>query len=187
MLNFITRDWWVFALRGVAAILFGILALVSPGITLTFLVYLFGAYAFVDAVVLLVALIRRDSLVRQHAWATGFMSAAGFIAAIVTIFSPGITALSLLYIVAVWAIATGVAQIVAAIEFRKVIDGELWLGLGGLLSIVFGILLVVFPGTGLLTLVWIVGFWAVVFGGSSLGLAYRLHGLRSATSKPAAA
>ncbi len=187
MLSFITRDWWVFALRGVAAILFGILAIAAPGITLTVLIYLFGAYAFVDAVVLLVALARGDSLARQHKWATAGMSLVGFIASLVTLFYPGITALSLLYVVAFWAIATGAMQVLSAVEFRKVIEGELWMMLGGILSIVFGILLVVSPGTGLLALVWLVGFWAIVFGASSLGLAYRLHGVDAALRKPASA
>jgi uncharacterized membrane protein HdeD (DUF308 family) len=187
MLNLISRDWWVFALRGVAAILFGVLAFASPGITLATLILLFGAYAFVDGVALLIALARGEAGARRHAWAVGIMGVLGIVASIVTFVWPGVTALSLLYLVAIWAIAMGVFQVVAAIALRREIEGEFWMGLGGVMSVVFGIFLLVSPGTGLLTLVWLLGFWAVVFGFSSLGLAYRLRGIKAALDKPAEA
>jgi uncharacterized membrane protein HdeD (DUF308 family) len=177
MLNLISRDWWVFAMRGIAAILFGVVAFASPGITLAALVLLFGAYAFVDGISLLIALARGNAGARRHVWAVGIMGVLGIVASIVTIVWPGITALSLLYVVAVWAIAMGVSQAVAAVTLRRELEGEFWMGLGGVMSVVFGILLVVSPGTGLITLVWLLGAWAIVFGASSLGLAYRLHGL----------
>jgi uncharacterized membrane protein HdeD (DUF308 family) len=177
MLSLVSRDWWVYAVRGIAAILFGIMALIWPAPTLAVLVLLFGAYAFIDGVALLVALARGDVLARSHKWITGIMGALGIVVSIVTFLWPGMTTLTLLYVVAIWATATGILQIVAAIEFRKEIDGEFFVVLGGIFSIVFGGLLVAFPGTGLLSLVWLVGFWAEMFGFSSLGLAYRLHGI----------
>jgi uncharacterized membrane protein HdeD (DUF308 family) len=186
MLSLVSR-WWVFALRGVAAILFGILAFASPGITLATLVLLFGAYAFVDGVSLLIALARGDAGARRHAWSVGIMGVLGIVASIVTFVWPGITALSLLYLVAIWAITMGVFQVVAAIALRREIEGEFWMGLGGVMSVLFGILLIVSPGTGLLALVWLVGAWAIVFGASSLGLAYRLHGVDAALRKPTSA
>ena len=185
MLSLVSRDWWVYAIRGIAAILFGILALVWPGPTLAVLVLLFGAYAFVDGVTLLVALARGDVLARRHKWATALMGALGIIASIVALVWPGMTALTLLYLVAIWAISTGFLQIVAAIEFRREIDGEGWMVLGGILSIVFGGLLVAFPGSGLVTLVWMVGFWAELFGFSSLGVAHRLRGIDRDLNKKA--
>jgi uncharacterized membrane protein HdeD (DUF308 family) len=187
MLNLISRDWWVFALRGIAAILFGILAFAQPGITLATLVILFGAYALVDGVALLIALARGEKDARRHAWSVGIMGVIGIGAAIVTFVWPGITALILLYVVAMWAITMGVFQVVSAIALRREIEGEFWMGLGGVVSVLFGILLVVSPGTGLITLVWLVGFWAMAFGASSLGLAYRLHGIAAAQPKPAPA
>lgn len=187
MLSLISRDWWVFALRGVAAILFGILAFAWPGVTLTALVILFGAYAFVDGVSLLVSLARGDRGARRNAWAVGIMGVLGIVASIVTLVWPGITALSLLYVVAFWAITMGVFQIISAIELRKVIDNELWMALGGVLSVVFGAFLIASPGDGLVSLVWILGFWATVFGASSLGLAYRVRGVDKAMHNPAAA
>jgi uncharacterized membrane protein HdeD (DUF308 family) len=177
MLSLVSRDWWVYAIRGVAAILFGIMAVIWPAPTLAVLVLLFGAYAFVDGVALLVALARGDVLARSHKWATGLMGVFGIVVSFVTFVWPGMTALTLLYLVAFWAIAMGVLQIVAAIEFRREIDGELFVVLGGILSIAFGGFLVAFPGAGLLSLVWLVGFWAELFGFSSLGVAYRLHGI----------
>lgn len=180
MLSLISRDWWIFAVRGLAAILFGVMALAWPSATLAVLILLFGAYALVDGIALLISLARGDAVARRHAWTFGIMGVLGIAASVVTFFVPGVTALSLLYIVAVWAIAMGVFQGVAAIALRHEIDGELWMGLGAILSVVFGTLLIVSPGAGLLTLVWIVGFWAIAFGISSLGLAYRLHGLGQA-------
>jgi uncharacterized membrane protein HdeD (DUF308 family) len=177
MLSLVSRDWWVYAVRGIAAILFGIMALIWPGPTLAVLILLFGAYAFVDGVALLVALARGGVLARSHKWITGLMGVLGIAVAIATLVWPGMTALTLLYLVAIWAIGMGILQIASAIEFRREIDGEFFVVLGGIFSIVLGGLLVVFPGTGLLSLVWLVGFWAELFGFSSLGIAYRLHGI----------
>jgi uncharacterized membrane protein HdeD (DUF308 family) len=177
MLSLVARDWWVYAVRGVAAIIFGTVALAWPGPTIAFLVFLVGAYAVVDGIAMLVALARGDVLARRHAWATCLTGVAGIVFAVATLFWPGITALTLLYLVAIWAISTGTLEIAAAIEFRREIDGEIWMVLSGALSITFGSLLVVFPGMGLLSLAWLFGFFAIMFGGSSLGLAYRLHGI----------
>jgi len=175
MVNQVARGWWIYAVRGVAAIIFGVAALVWPVPTLAVLVYLFGAFAFADGTAMLAALARGDVLARRHAWATGLSGASGILIAIATLVWPGITALTLLYLVAFWAILTGVFGIVSAIELRRVIEGEFWMILGGVLSIVFGSLLVMNPGNGLLSLVWLVGVYAIMFGCSSLGLGYRLR------------
>jgi len=180
MLGLVARDWWVFAIRGIAALVFGILAFIRPEATLTVLVVLFGAYVLVDGVSLLVALVRGDAVARRHGWAVGIMGVLGIVAGVVTFVAPGLTALSLLYLVAFWAIAMGAFQVIAAIQLRREIDNEFWMALGGVASIVFGVLLVASPGAGLISLVWLVGIWSVVFGVSSLGLAYRLHGIDAA-------
>ena len=184
MLGLVARDWWVFAIRGIAALVFGVLAIIWPETTLTVLVFLFGAYVLVDGVSLLVALVRGEPVARRHAWAVGIMGVLGIVAGVVTFMWPGLTALSLLYLVAFWAITTGTFQIIAAIQLRRELDNEFWMALGGVASIVFGVLLVAFPGEGLISLVWLVGIWAVVFGVSSLSLAYRLHGIDKALSEP---
>ena len=139
------------------------------------LVFLFGAYVLVDGVALLVALARGDAEARRNAWAVGIMGVLGIVVGVVTFVWPGLTALSLLYLVAFWAIATGAFQVIAAIALRRELEGEFWMALGGVASIVFGALLIASPGDGLISLVWLVGIWSVVFGVSSLGLAYRLH------------
>jgi uncharacterized membrane protein HdeD (DUF308 family) len=105
------------------------------------------------------------------------MGVIGIVAGIVTFFWPDITALTLLYVIALWAIAMGVLQMIAAIDLRREIDGEFWMGLGGLLSVIFGVYLIVFPGAGALSVIWLVGFYAIVFGASSIGLALRLRGV----------
>ncbi len=184
MLDLVTRDWWVFAVRGIAAIVFGILAFILPETTLTVLVFLFGAYVLVDGVSLLVALARGEAIARRHAWAVAIMGVIGIVAGIATFAWPGLTALSLLYIVAVWSIAMGVFQVLAATALRRELDGEFWMALGGVVSIVFGTFLIVSPVEGLVSLVWLVGIWSLIFGVSSLGLAHRLHGINAAVSRP---
>ena len=181
MLGLVTGQWWVFAIRGIAAIVLGILAFISPAVTLSVLVLMFGAYVLVDGIALLVALVRGDEAARSHGWAVAIMGVLGIVAGIATFLWPGLTALSLLYLVSLWAIAMGIFQIIAAIQLRREIDGEFWMVLGGIASIIFGAFLVAFPGEGLLSLVWLVGIWSVVFGVSSLGLAYRLHKVDAAT------
>ena len=187
MLGLVARDWWVFAIRGIAALVFGVLAFIWPETTLTVLVFLFGAYVLVDGASLLVALARGDAVARRHAWAVGVTGVLGIVAGVVTFMAPGLTALSLLYLVAFWAIAMGTFQVIAAIQLRKELDNEFWMVLGGIASVLFGALLVAFPGEGLISLVWLVGIWSVVFGVSSLSLAYRLRKLNAALPKLAAA
>jgi uncharacterized membrane protein HdeD (DUF308 family) len=176
----------VFTLRGIAAIVFGILAFIWPETTLTVLVFLFGAYVLVDGVSLLIALAQGDPLARRHAWTFGIMGVLGIVAGIVTFAWPDLTALSLLYLVALWSIATGTFQVIGAIELRREIDNEFWMALGGIASIVFGALLIAFPGSGLISLVWLVAIWSLVFGGSSLVVGYRLRELKSTLDRRAA-
>ena len=183
MLSKINRDSWLYALLGVTSIVFGVLAFAWPGITLGVLVILFGAFALVDGIALLVALARRDVLVRSHPWAVGAMAVVGILAGIGTFLWPGITAIALLYVVAVWAITVGILQVVFALRVRTLVAGEFWMALGGLLSIAFGALLLIFPGSGLVTLAWLVGIWAMAYGISDLGLAYRLHTIHDELDK----
>jgi len=186
MLGALARNWWLFAIRGLAAIIFGVLAFVWPDSTLTVLVYLFGAYVLIDGASLIAAVLMGDPLAQMHKWAITAIGLIGIVAGIVTFVYPGLTALTLLYIVAFWAIGTGILQLASAITLRDAMVGAAWLGLGGVLSIVFGIVLVVFPGAGLLSLVWLVGLWAVVFGISSLGLAYDLRQIDKAVKSAVA-
>jgi uncharacterized membrane protein HdeD (DUF308 family) len=169
----IAGKWWVLALRGLAGILLGIAAFAWPGITLLVLVILLGAYLLADGVLALIA----GGLGRS--WLLLLEGALGIVAGLLAVFWPAITAVVLLFLVAAWAIVTGVTELVAAIRLRRFIKREWLLVLGGVASIVFGILLVVWPAAGLLTLVWLTGAYALVFGALLLGLAFRLRGSRT--------
>ena len=170
----LARHWWAIALRGAAAIIFGILAFVMPGVTLAVLVLLFGAYALVDGVFNVIAALSGRSGEQSWWWLLieGLVSVA---AGLVTFFMPGLTALTLVYVIAAWAIITGVLEIVAAVRLRKVISNEWWLVLSGVLSIVFGGVIAAYPGAGALALVFWIGAYAVVFGVFLVALAFRLR------------
>jgi len=168
----LARHWWVIGLRGLAALLFGVLAFVWPGMTLAVLVLLFGAYALVDGVLTLIAAFRGGVQHRIVMLVEGVVSVLAGLAAFVW---PGLTALVLLYIIAFWAIVTGVLEIVAAIRVRRAISNELGLVIGGVLSVVFGVVLLIAPGAGALAVIFLIGAYAVVFGIALLGLAWRLR------------
>jgi uncharacterized membrane protein HdeD (DUF308 family) len=176
-LESLTRNWWAVALRGVAGILFGIMTFIWPGISLAALVFLFGAYAFADGVLAIVSAVRRRGADRW--WLLLLQGIVGIGAGVVTWLWPGITALALLAVIAAWSLIGGALQVAAAIRLRKVISGEWLLALGGVLSIAFGVLLLVFPGPGALALVIWIGAYAFVFGILLLALGFRLRGLRS--------
>lgn len=172
--HFLERNWWLLLIRGIAAILFGIAAFVWPGLTVAILVLLFGAYVLVDGIFGIVDSIRyRDRIGNWWLWL--LEGILGVIVGVLTLFMPGVTALILLMFIAAWAIVGGVLRIIAAIQLRKEIEGEWLLGLGGVLSILFGVLLVVVPVAGILSLVWLIGIWAVVFGILLIMLAFRLR------------
>ena len=168
-------DWRMVALRGGVALGFGVLTLAWPSLTLWALVVLWGAYAFVDgAVVLGAAFANRVPIGRRRGWLV-FDGIAGVAAGIVTFAWPDVTALALLFVIAVWAIITGVVEVTTAIELRQVIQNEWLLGLAGVASVVFGILLVITPGAGALVITWLIGWYALLFGVMLLSLAWRLR------------
>lgn len=173
----LTRSWWILAVRGLAAVIFGLLALVWPEITVLALVLVFGAYAFVDGVFALVAAVRGRQLAGgSRAWLV-LEGLLGIGAGIVAVVWPDITALALLWVIAFWAVLTGVLEIVAAIRLRSVLDNEWLLVVAGALSIVFGLILIIWPESGAVGLVWLIGIYAIVFGIVLLGLALRLRSL----------
>src|SRR5829696_4846109 len=175
VLPVLSRNWWLVALRGLAAIVFGVLAFVWPAITLWALVLLFGAYMLVDGIFAIVAAVRAAGREARW-WLLLIEGVLGVLAGLVAAFWPGLTALALLYFIAAWAIVTGILEIVGAIRLRQEIVGEWALGLSGALSVIFGILLVVLPApAGLLSLVWLIGAYALAFGALVLVLAFRLR------------
>ena len=170
----LSRHWWALALRGVAAIVLGVLAFVLPGITLAALVLMFGVYALVDGIFNLIAAAQAREDERPW-WELVIEGVLSIAAGIVTFMWTGLTALVLLYVIGAWAVITGVLEIVAAIRLRHHIRGEVWLALSGVLSVAFGVLLFLFPAAGALALVLWTGAYAVVFGVLLLALAFRLR------------
>ena len=178
-----TGHWWALALRGVIAILFGLAALLRPDIALEALILLFGAYALVDGVFAIVGVFggTRGGTPR---WLLVIEGIAGILAGLVAFVLPGLTAVLLLYLIAVWAVVTGIFEIASAIRLRQEITGEWALIAGGALSIIFGVILAVIgPVAGLLSLVWLIGVYALAFGILMLITAFQVRG-RDASSGP---
>ena len=173
MIHELARNWGWIALRGAVAILFGLIAFFEPQSAFAALVLLFGAYAFVDGVFALVALFRGAG--KDRFWVLVLEAVVGIGIGVLTIARPAATALALLYYVGIWAILTGVFELIAAIRLRKEISGEFWLGLAGVLSIAFGVLLFVATDSAALALTIWIGAYAIVFGVMLLLLAFRLR------------
>src|SRR5262250_1937486 len=170
----LARNWGAIAVRGVVAIIFGILCFVVPGITLRVLVLLFGAYALVDGIFDIIAAVRRRTG-DEPWWALLLEGIVGIAAGLVAFLMPRLTTLALVYLIAAWAIVSGVLEIVAAVRLRREINNEWWLAFAGVLSVVFGVLIMAAPAAGALVLVLWIGAYAVVFGVSLLALAFRLR------------
>ena len=170
----IARGWWVLAIRGGLAVLFGILAILVPGAALTALVTLFGAYALVDGIFALLTAARFTHT--DERWGLLIIEGVvGIAAGIVSFAHPATTALLLAYLVAAWAILTGILEIAAAVRLRRVIAGEWALGALGVVSLLLGIGMLAAPGAGLAAIVWMIGVYALLFGLGLLSLAWRLR------------
>jgi uncharacterized membrane protein HdeD (DUF308 family) len=154
------RDWWLLAIRGIAAILFGLAAFIWPGLTLEFLVILFAIYVLVDGVLAIFVFVRRPG----QSPSMLFQGIVGIAAGAIALLFPGLAALSLVLLIAAWAILTGIAEIALTFRIRERLTVELLWVLAGVASIVFGILLVVFPSAGALTLAWFIGAYALFIG-----------------------
>jgi uncharacterized membrane protein HdeD (DUF308 family) len=174
MESMLVRNWWLIVTRGVLAVLFGVMALFWPGLTLLVLVLFFGAYALLDGVAALIAAFGGEQG-RERWWALLIEGVVGIAVGIITLFWPAITELALLAVIAFWAIATGVLEIVAAVRLRREIEGEWLLALAGALSVLFGAFVVITPRAGALALVWLIGGYAIVFGVLLIALGLQLR------------
>ena len=172
----LARWWWTFVVRGLLAIAFGVLAFFAPGLGIAVLVGLFAAWALIDGVTSLATGIGGRN--RDKSWWLEILEGVvSIIAGIIALVFPVLAAEVLVIIIAAWAIVTGIFEIIAAIRLREQIKGEFWLGLAGLASILFGVILLVFPGVGALSLVWLIGSFALVFGVFLVILGWRLRGI----------
>lgn len=166
--------WWAFALRGVLAIAFGVIAFIMPGITLAVLLGLFAAYMLIDGVLAIIAAVRA---IRQHEsfWPLLLEGIAGILTAAIAILWPGITLLALVYLSGAWAIVSGIFLIVGAARMGRQVEGRWLLILTGVFSTIWGVLLFIWPIAGLLVLTLWIGAYAIVFGVMLLVMAYRLR------------
>jgi uncharacterized membrane protein HdeD (DUF308 family) len=175
MVHALAKNWWMLLLRGIAAIIFGALALAWPGLTLLTLIQVYGVFALVDGLLAIVAAITGGAPAPR--WWLAVVGLLGIATGLAMFAMPGVTALVLLYFIAGWAIATGVFQIIGAINLRKEIDNEWYLILGGIVSVLFGVGVMMAPGAGALALLWVIGLYAVFMGVMFIALAFRLKKL----------
>jgi len=174
LLRELSKHWWLLLLRGIAAIVFGVLAFIWPGLTLLTLVILYGVFAIIDGVLALAAAFGRTGPDVPKWWLvlTGIL---GIGAGLIALFWPGITALVLIIFIGAWAIVRGIMEIIAAIQLRKEIEGEWLLILAGALSVLFGLGVLLYPGAGAVALAWLIGIYAIVIGVVMVMLAIRLR------------
>jgi uncharacterized membrane protein HdeD (DUF308 family) len=172
MITSLSRNWWAFVLRGVVAIVVGILAFVQPGATLIALIAVFAAYAIFDGVLAISAGVSVDGGPRWMLILGGFL---GIAIGLLTINRPDVTAIALVVLISVWAIATGIAEIAAAYSFRQVLQNEWLLGISGVVSVAFGLFLIVAPGDGILAVLWVIGFYALLAGITYIAVGLRLR------------
>lgn len=187
MAEVLARYWWVVLIRGLAAIAFGVLAFVSPGITLASLILVFGAFALVDGIFSLLAAFSGRK-VDEDWWLGALRGVLGIGIGVLTFRNPALTALALILYIAAWALASGILEIATAIRLRKVIEGEWLLALAGLASIAFAGLILWAPTAGALAMLWWIAAWAIVMGALLVIESFQLRGLgREAPGGTAAA
>ena len=170
----LARNWWALALRGLAAVIFGLLLFVWPFISLAVLVILFGAYAMADGLFSIVATAKVPTNSSRW-WSLLIGGVLSFVIGLLTFIWPGITALALLYLIALRAMVIGVIEIIAASRLRREITGGWVLALSGIISILFGLMMFIYPAAGALVVIWLIGLYAFVTGAMLLVLAFRLH------------
>lgn len=174
MLHALAKNWWVLLIRGIAAVLFGILAFVWPGATIFAIVVIFGAYAFVDGVFAVAGAIRAVQA-HERWWPLILEGIVGIAIGVITFFEPRTTAIALYITIAAWAFLTGVLEIAMAIRLRRQIANEVFLIIGGIVSILFGALMIWHPVAGAVAIVWLFGAYALLFGLLMIALSFRLR------------
>jgi uncharacterized membrane protein HdeD (DUF308 family) len=174
--HILSRYWWATLLRGVVSVLFGLVVFAWPGMSVLTLTLLFGAFVLAHGIGNIAAAIGgRDE--SETWWVLLLTGGIGICAALVTLISPGITAVTLLFLIAMWALVTGFLEVVTAVELRREIDGELWLGLGGLITIAFGMFLLARPEVGALAVAWLIACYAIGFGALQIVQAFEARAL----------
>jgi uncharacterized membrane protein HdeD (DUF308 family) len=181
MIESLKRHWWVPVIRGVAAIVFGIIAFVYPGLTVATLVLFFGAWVLIDGIFRVVGAIGHRASDPDWGWHI-VIGIVGIIVGLLTFHAPQITALALVIYIAAWALMIGTSEIALAVKLRREIKGEWFLILMGLASIVFAILLLWNPVAGAAAVIWLIAWYAVVLGVLAIFFGFRLRSLRTPLS-----
>jgi uncharacterized membrane protein HdeD (DUF308 family) len=179
MVEILARYWWAFIARGVVAVALGVMVFAWPAITIAALIIVFGVYIFVDGIFLIVKAIGGWKS-RDDRWLLLLEGLLGIGIGVITFVAPGVTAITLLFFIAAWSLTTGILEIVGAIRLRKEIQGEIWWILSGIASVLFAVFLMIFPGAGILTLTWLLGIYAIVFGVLLIALGIRVRAHRPA-------
>ena len=172
--HMLARNWWTWLIRGIAAIVFGILAFLSPVGTILAIGILFGAYAFVDGIFAIVAAVRAAET-HQRWWPLLIEGIIGIVIAAITFYDIRITLLALYFTIAAWAFLTGIVEIAAGVQLRKHLANEFWLILSGIISILFAVLMLWRPVAAAFAIIWLIGAYAIVFGILMIALALRLR------------
>ena len=170
----LARNWWLFLLRGVLAVVFGIIALSFPAAAFLTLVLVFGAFAMVDGLVAVFSAFTSDAK-SENWWWLILEGVFGVLIGLLTLFQPAAVGQAWLVLIAAWAIITGLFEVVTAVRLRKAIEGELWLILGGVVSVLFGLLVLIYPASGAFAIGFMVGIYAILFGALFIALALRLR------------
>jgi uncharacterized membrane protein HdeD (DUF308 family) len=178
LIETLKRHWWVPVIRGIAAIVFGIIAFTHPGLAATTLVLFFGAWVLIDGIFRVVGAIGHRASDPDWGWHL-VIGLLGIIVGLLTFHAPGITALALVIYVAAWALMIGASEIVLAVRLRREIKGEWFLILMGLISIAFAVLLLWNPIAGAAALIWLIAWYAVIFGVLGIFFGFRLRSLRT--------
>ncbi len=178
LLETLKRHWWVPVIRGIAAIVFGIIAFVYPGLTIATLVLFFGAWILIDGIFRIVGAIGHRASDPDWGWQL-VIGLLGIVVGLLTFHAPQITALALIIYIAAWALMIGASEIALAVKMRREIKGEWFLILMGLASIVFAVLLLWNPIAGAAAVIWLIAWYAVVLGILAIFFGFRLRSLRT--------
>ena len=178
LLETLKRHWWVPVIRGIAAIIFGVIAFVYPGLTIATLVLFFGAWVLIDGIFRIVGAIGHRASDPDWGWQL-VIGILGIVVGLLTFHAPQITALALVIYIAAWALMIGASEIAIAVKMRREIKGEWFLILMGLASIVFAVLLLWNPIAGAAAVIWLIAWYAVVIGILAIFFGFRLRSLRT--------
>lgn len=184
MIQVIARNWWAWLIRGIAAIIFGVLAWLWPGLTWVTIAIFFGAYALVDGIFAILATIRAAET-HQRWWPFLIEGIVGILIAAIAFYDVRIVIVALYLTIAAWAFLTGIFELIAAVQLRKQIANEFWLILGGLASIAFGVLMLMYPIISAIVIIYIIAAYAIVFGIMMIAFSLRLRSHLTTPAQPA--